>query len=177
MVKLEILRHMKLLLHANSILFWSSLYTIPGQFRGLSLGHISTRHCDRTSSNERPWEWEEGQPPDAGRSRGEGSRCHPPASHRPNDIARPRLPRDQLLAAAGEGSEHSMRCHLRTKPWREVGEAGPPAHHIGEEAGASPPPHHEEQGEVGRPRPLHGQGPPTCACRKRRRQPHGGRVV
>jgi len=60
-------------------------------------------------------------------------------------------PRRRLLAAAGKGSEHRMRGRLRTRPWRQVGEAGPPTHHREEEAEASPPPHREKQGEVGRP--------------------------
>ena len=125
---------------------------IYGQFRGFSLGHVISQNLNRRSGDERPWERAEERPPDAGRRRGEGSRAatrRPAAA--PNGLARPRLPRDWLLAAAGEGSEHSTRRRLRARPLREGGEAGPPAHHRGEEASVEPPPHHVEQAKVGRP--------------------------
>ena len=53
----------------------SSLPTIHGQFRGLSLGHVIAQNLNRRSGNERPWQRAEERPPNACRRRGEGSRA------------------------------------------------------------------------------------------------------
>ena len=81
-------------------------------------------------------------------SKEEGVACrHPPAGHRPN----------RLLAADGQGSEQSTRRRLRARPWREGGEAVPPAHHREDETGAGP-------GPAASPRRAGGGRPAIVRC-------------
>ncbi|XP_039779002.1 translation initiation factor IF-2-like [Panicum virgatum] len=137
--------------------------SVPDQLGG---GRI-TQHLSRPSGNERPLEREEGS----------RAATHRPAAA-PNDFARPRLPRDRLLAAAGEGSKHSTLATASAPghggKWKRSGHQRTTD---GRKQGPARRRTTKSRGRWAGRRPLRGQGPRTCVYRKRRRQPHRGRVA